>query len=44
MVTAQQVSEWRYNPADMRMIGALFFWLLVEQPRSPSIESLRVAR
>ena len=40
MVTAQQVSEWRYNPADMRMIGALFFWLLVEQPRSPSIESL----
>lgn len=40
MITAQQVSEWRYNPADMRMVGALFFWLLVEQPRSPTIESL----
>lgn len=40
MITAQQVSEWRYNPADMRMIGAAFFWLLVEQPRSLSIESL----
>jgi hypothetical protein len=39
-IVAQQVSEWRYNPADMRTIGALFFWLLVEQPRSPTIESL----
>ena len=40
MVTAQQVSEWRYNPADMRMIGAAFFWLLVSQPKSLSIEYL----
>ena len=40
MVTAQQVSEWRYNPADMRMVGAAFFWLLVSQPRSLSIEPL----
>ena len=40
MVTAQQVSEWRYNGADMRMIGAAFFWLLVTQPRSLSIEFL----
>jgi len=40
MMTAQQVSEWRYNGADMRMVGAAFFWLLVTQPRSLSIEFL----
>lgn len=40
MVTAQQVNEWVYSSNDMRSIGAFFFWLLVTQPRSLSIEYL----
>lgn len=39
-VVAHQVSEWTYSEADMRHVSLLMLWLLIEQPKSLSIERL----
>lgn len=43
LITAQQVSEWSYTEHDMRHVALLALWLIVEQPRSLSIERLTKA-
>jgi hypothetical protein len=40
MITAQQVSEWMYTEADMRHVALTFMYLLINQPKSLSIEKL----
>lgn len=39
-ITATQISEWSYTEQDMRHIALLALWLIVEQPKSLSIEKL----
>lgn len=40
LITAQQVSEWTYTEQDMRHVALAALWLILEQPRSLSIERL----
>lgn len=40
LVTAHQVSEWVYTEADMRHVMLTALWLIIEQPKSLSIERL----
>ncbi len=40
MVTAQQVSEWVYTETDMRHVAIAVLWLIIQQPKSLSIEKL----
>jgi hypothetical protein len=39
-ISAVQVSEWTYTQTDIRHVAALAFYLMLEQPRSLSIEQL----
>lgn len=38
--TAHQISEWTYSEVDMRSVALAVLWLILEQPRSLSIERL----
>jgi len=40
MITSQQMSEWSYTERDMRHVALAVLWLILEQPRSLSIERL----
>ncbi len=40
MVTAHQMSEWTYTDQDMRHVALAVLWLILEQPKSLSIEKL----
>lgn len=40
MVTAQQISEWVYTENDMRHVALAVLWLVLQQPKSLSIERL----
>jgi hypothetical protein len=40
LITAHQMSEWSYTEQDMRHVALAALWLILEQPRSLSIERL----
>lgn len=40
LITAHQMSEWSYTEQDMRHVALAALWLILEQPKSPTIEKL----